>query len=113
MQTLDTAPDLLLEQLLERSSKVAADMVELMRFDRLQITEPLFDLAYATETKNMCPIAKLVTKAKAYVAFRSLAKEDLISAEEAKTLLMAGRLTKTDIALLKKSDIDHIKLIFN
>ena len=111
--TLDSAPDLLLEQLLDRSSKVAADMVELMRFDRLQITEPLFDLAYATDIKHMCPIAKLVTKAKAYVAFRSLAKEDLISTEEAKILLMAGRLTKTDIGLLKKSDIDHIKLIFN
>ena len=34
----------------------------------------------------MCPIAKLVTKAKAYVAFRSLAKEDLITPDEAKTL---------------------------
>jgi HD-like signal output (HDOD) protein len=111
--TLDVAPDLLLEQLLQRSSKVAADMVELMRFDRLQITESLFDLAYAIDIKHMCPIAKLVTKAKAYVAFRSLAKADLISTDEAKILLTAGQLTKNDIALLKKSDIDHIKLIFN
>jgi HD-like signal output (HDOD) protein len=111
--TLDTAPELLLEQLLQRSSKVAADMVELMRFDRLQITEPIFDLAFATDIKNMCPIAKIVTKAKAYSAFRCLAKEDLISTDEAKILLTAGQLTKNDIALLKKSDIDHIKLIFN
>ncbi len=111
--SLDAAPELLLEQLLQRSSQVAADMVELMRFDRLQITEALFDLAYAMNINHMCPIAKLVTKAKAYVAFRSLAKEDLINSDEAKTLLIAGQLTKNDIALLKKSDIDHIKLIFN
>ena len=110
---LEVSPELLLEQLLERSGKVAADMVELMRFDRLDITEALFDLAYAINISHMCPIAKLVTKAKAYVAFRSLAKEDLITTAEAKILLSAGKLTASDIALLKKSDIDHIKLTFN
>ena len=36
---LNVSPELLLEQLVQRSSKVAADIVELMRFDRLQITE--------------------------------------------------------------------------
>ncbi|SEL48990.1 HD-like signal output (HDOD) domain, no enzymatic activity [Colwellia chukchiensis] len=110
---LDAAPELLLEQLVKRSSKVAADMVELMRFDRLQITEPLFDLAYAVNIQHMSPIAKLITKAKSYIAFRSLAKADLINTDEAKILLSAGQLTTKDIALLKKSDIDHIKLIFN
>ncbi len=110
---LEAPPELLLEQLRQRSSKVAADMVELMRFDRLQITEALFDLAYAINVSHMCPIAKIVTKAKAYVAFRSLAKEDLITTDEAKAVLTAGQLSTKDIALLKKSDIDHIKLIFN
>ncbi|MFT6917479.1 MAG: HD-like signal output (HDOD) protein [Cognaticolwellia sp.] len=113
LMTLDVAPELLLEQLLQRSSKVAADMVELMRFDRLQITAPLFDLAYAVNIDHMCPIAKLVVKTKAYVTFRSLAKEDLINTDEAKILLTAGKLTKNDITLLKKSDIKHIKLTFN
>jgi len=110
---LEASPELLLEQLVERSSKVAADMVELMRFDRLQITEALFDLAYAVNINHMCPIAKILTKAKAYIAFRSLAKEDLITTEEAKVLLKSGQLTANDIALLKKADIDHIKLNFN
>ena len=110
---LEASPQLLLEQLVERSSKVAADMVELMRFDRLQITEAVFDLAYAVNISHMCPIAKVVTKAKAYVAFRSLAKEELINTEEAKILLSAGQLTTKDIALLKKGDIGHIKLNFN
>ncbi|MGB1263651.1 MAG: HDOD domain-containing protein [Cognaticolwellia sp.] len=109
---LDASPELLLEQLQQRSSKVAADMVELMRFDRLDITEAIFDLAYAINISHMCPIAKLVTKAKSYIAFRNLAKENLISAEEAKILLSAGQLTSDDISLLKKSDIDHIKLTF-
>lgn len=110
---LSAPPELLLEQLVQRSSKVAADMVELMRFDRLQITEAIFDLAYANNITNMCAIAKVVTKAKAYVALRSLAKENLINSDEAKALLAAGNLSTADIALLKKSDIDHIKLIFN
>ena len=79
----------LLEQLIQRSSEIAADMVELMRFDRLEITEAIFDLAYAIDIDQMCPLAKLVTKAKAYVAFRSLAKEDLIDPDEAKALLSA------------------------
>lgn len=105
--------ELILEQLEGRSSKIAADLVELMRFDRLNITEPIFDLAYGYDIKQMHPIAQLVAKAKAYVAFRSLAKEDLISTDEAKLLLSKVRLTPADIALLKKSDIDHIKLKFN
>lgn len=61
----------------------------------------------------MRPIAKLVIKAKAYVTFRSLAKENMINTDEAKILLTAGKLTKNDISLLKKSDIKHIKLTFN
>lgn len=110
--TLDSSPELLLEQLSTRSYQVGADLIEQMRFDRLAITEPLFDLAYVTDTKKMTEIAQLVTKAKAYVTFRSLAKEDLIDNEEAKQVLSLAKLTKEEITLLKKSDIDHIKLNF-
>ena len=95
-----------------RSCKVAADLVELMRFDRLQITEAMFDLAYGNNVRNMCLLAQLVAKAKAYVAFRCLAKEELISSDEAKALLTEVKLTPGEITLLKKSDIDHIKLNF-
>ena len=108
----DASPELLLEQLTTRSSKVAADLVELMRFDRLQITEAMFDLAYGNDVRNMCPLAQLIAKAKAYVTFRSLAKEELIEGDEAKSLLSAVKLTPAEISLLKKSDIDHIKLNF-
>lgn len=109
---LDMSPELLLEHLSNRSAKISADLVELMRFDRLIITEPLFDLAYGYKLKEMHPIAQIVAKAKAYVAFRSLAKEELIATDEAKLLLSKVRLTPDDIALLKRSDIDHIKLNF-
>jgi hypothetical protein len=109
----DSSPDLLHNQLVTRHAQISADMVELMRLDRLQITEPIFDLAYATDHSKMNPIAQLVTKAKAYVVYRSLAKEELIDNDEAKALLSVARLTKKDITLLKKSDIDHIKLKFN
>ncbi|MEW6984545.1 HDOD domain-containing protein [Colwelliaceae bacterium 6471] len=109
---VNASPELLLEQLAVRSSKIAADLVEQMGFERLQITEALFDLAYGNNIRNMCPIAQIVAKAKAYVAFRSLAKEDLIAGNEAKSWLSAVKLTPNDINLLKKSDIDHIKLNF-
>lgn len=108
----DMSPELLHQQLLERSPKVAADLVELMRFDRLMITEPLFDLAYTDDYENLSAIARVVVKARAYVAFRSLAKEELIDNEEAKILLSTAHLTPQEVALLKKSDIDHIKLQF-
>lgn len=108
----DMSPELLQQQLIKRSAKVAADIVELMRFDRLNITESIFDIAYGTDISKMSSLAKLVIKAKAYVAFRSLAKEDLIEKDEAKRLLGTAKLTTADINLLKKSDIDHIKLNF-
>ncbi len=108
----EMSPDLLLEQLITRNSKIAADLVELMRLDRLAITEPLFDLAYTSDFNKMSKIAQIVVKAKAYIAFRSLAKEDLIDNDEAKTLLSSARVTPQEIALLKKTDIDHIKLSF-
>jgi len=106
-------PEILLSQILSRSSKMAADIVELMHFDRLNITESLFDLAYTTDINKMTLIARIVVKAKAYVAFRSLAKEELIDGDESKVLLSAAKLVSKDIVLLKKSDIDHIKLNFN
>jgi len=108
----ELAPELLQQHLIDRSSKVAADMVELMRFDRLAITEPMFDLAYTTDFNKMSAIARIVVKAKAYITFRNLAKEELISKEETKLLLSFAHLTQPEVALLKRSDIDHIKLSF-
>ncbi len=112
MVEFDSCPNLLLEQLMQRSCKITADMVELMRFERLDITEAIFDLAYATAFSQMCPLGKILAKAKAYIAFRNLAKEDFIDADEAKSLLSSVRLTPKDIELLKKSDVDHLKLNF-
>ncbi len=110
---IENSPELLLEQLILRSSKLSAELIELMNFDRLPITEAMFDLAYAETIEKMSPIAQLVTKAKVYVCYRNLAKENLISDEEKKALFESARLTKAEILLLNKSDIDHIKLKFN
>ena len=108
----EISPQLLLDQLITRNTQIAADLVELMRFDRLAITEPLFDLAYTADFDKMSPVAQIVVKAKAYVAFRSLAKEGLIENDEAKALLSAANVTTKEVAILKKADIDHIKLNF-
>ena len=110
---IEVPKELLLEQITMRSSKLSADLVEQMNFERLLITEPCFDLAYSESIDKMSPIAQLVAKAKAYVTFRALAKENLITSDETKTLLTSVNLTPSEITLLKKSDIDHIKLNFN
>lgn len=113
LSKITVSETLLLEQLIMRSAKLSADLIEKMQFKRLAITEPIFDLAYAEHLDKMHPVAQMVAKAKAYIAFRSLAKESLISSDESRALLGAVKLTAADITLLKKSDIDHIKLIFN
>ncbi|MCW8866258.1 MAG: HDOD domain-containing protein [Colwellia sp.] len=110
---IDNSPNLLLEQLILRSSKLSADLIELMQFDRLQITEPMFDLAYSDDIANMCPFAQLVAKATVYVNNRSLTKGSLISEDESKQLFDLVKLNTAEISLLNKSDIDHIKLKFN
>jgi len=113
LSKIDVSEDLLLEQLMMRSSQLSADLIEKMNFKRLAITEPIFDLAYSDSIEKMHPIAQIVAKATAYVAFRSLAKESLINNDESRTLLSTVHLTSDEIKLLKKSDIDHIKLNFN
>jgi len=113
LSKIEASEDLLLEQLIMRSSELSADLVEKMNFKRLAITEPIFDLAYAESFEKMHPIAQLVAKAKAYVAYRALAQEDLIDEDESNKLFSSVNLTPDEIALLKKSDIDHIKLNFN
>ncbi|TMM45099.1 HDOD domain-containing protein [Colwellia ponticola] len=113
LSKITVSETLLLEQLMMRSAKLSADLIEKMQFKRLAITEPVFDLAYAVRLEKMHPVAQIVAKAKAYIAFRSLAKESLITSDESRALLSAVHLTSADISLLKKSDIDHIKLIFN
>lgn len=110
---IENSPELLLEQLILRSSKLSAELIELMDFGRLQITEAMFDLAYIESIEKMCPIAQLVTKAKVYVTYRNLAKAKLINDEEKTILFEAAKLSEKEVTLLKKSDIDHIKLKFN
>ena len=110
---IENSPELLLEQLILRSSILSAELIELMNFDRLPITEAMFDLAYTETIEEMSPLAQIVTKAKVYVAHRSLAKANLISDKETTLLFKSAKLTKTEISLLNKSDIDHIKLNFN
>ncbi len=110
---VENSPELLLEQLILRSSKLSADLIELMQFDRLPITEAMFDLAYSENITKMCPIAQIVAKAKAYVNNRSLSKASLIDDDETKQLFEVVELNKAEISLLNKSDIDHIKLQFN
>lgn len=109
----DSAPELLLEQLISRSYKIGANLIEQMNFDRLPITEPMFDLAFATNAAKLSKVAGIVAKARAYVCFRSLAKDDLIDNTEAKILLASAQMTAEEISILKKSDIDHIKLNFS
>lgn len=110
---IEIPPELLLEQLILRSSKLSAELIELMNFDRLMITEAMFDLAYVESIDKMCPIAQIVTKAKSYVSYRSLAKDNLITDEEKSTLFKLAKMSQSDVSLLNKSDIDHIKLKFN
>jgi len=110
---IENPPELLLEQLILRSSKLSAELIELMNFDRLPITEAMFDLAYAETIDKMSPIAQIITKAKVYVSYRSLAKDNLIDDEEKTLLFESAKLSKAEISLLNKSDIDHIKLKFN
>jgi hypothetical protein len=61
----------------------------------------------------MSPIAQIVAKAKVYVNYRSLTKANLINDDEINLLFETVKLSKQEISLLKKSDIDHIKLNFN
>ena len=110
---IENSPELLLEQLILRSSMLSAELIELMNFDRLPITEAMFDLVCADTIEKMSPIAQIVTKAMVYVSYRSLAKENLINDDEKALLFKSAKLTKAEISLLNKSDIDHIKLKFN
>jgi len=110
---VNNSPELLLEQLQLRSSKLSADLIELMQFVRLPITEAMFDLAYNETIDEMSPIAQVVAKAKVYVNYRSLTKANLINDDEISLLFETVKLSEKEISLLNKSDIDHIKLKFN
>jgi hypothetical protein len=105
-------PELLLEFLISHSSALAADMIELMRFERLGITNSVFELADQADINDMTPIARIVVQATAFVACRNLTKEDLINTEDAEFWLNSVKLNPAEIKLLKKTDIDHIKLNF-
>ncbi|MBL4764807.1 MAG: HDOD domain-containing protein [Colwellia sp.] len=110
---VDNSPELLLEQLTLRCSKLSADLIELMSFNRLPITEAMFDLAYSDNIDAMSPIAQVIAKAKVYVSYRSLTKAKLIDDNEVALLFETVKLSEQETALLNKSDIDHIKLKFN
>jgi hypothetical protein len=110
---IENSPELLLEQLTMRCSNLSADLIEMMKFDRLPITEAMFDLAYGENIDGMSPVAQIVAKAKVYVHYRSLIKANLINKSEIKFLFDSVKLSKKELSMLNKSDIDHIKLKFN
>lgn len=113
LNDIEATPELLLELILNHSSKLAGELVELMRFDRLSVTEAVFDLSFNEEKEKMCKLAKLILKAKSFVYFRCLATDELIDTDEAKRWLSASGLTSKEITQLNRADIDHIKLQFN
>jgi hypothetical protein len=98
--------------LVEKSHLLSAQLVEMMQFERLAITEPLFDIAYIDDIDKMHPIAQLIIKAKAYVDCRSLQQDNLLTDEEKQQCYQLVRITEADLALLRKADIDHLKLSF-
>jgi hypothetical protein len=106
-------PELLFESLIKYSSQLAADMVELMRFEHLRITETIFDLAHTDNLSKMSDLAQIIIKAKAYVVYRNLSKDELIDDDEAKNWLSSSGINMKEITLLKRADIDHIKLKFD
>lgn len=112
LTTLNMTPQLLLEHITQHSSSISADIIKLMGFKYLRVTEAIAELACASHVNELSPIAKVVIQAKAFVAFRNLAKEKLITTAEAKILLTTAKLSNSDISLLKKSNIDQIKLNF-
>ncbi|MEI6893438.1 MAG: HDOD domain-containing protein [Colwellia sp.] len=113
LSKIETSEEILLEQIIMRSSQLSADLIEKMNFKRLNIIEPIFDLAYADSIDNMHPIAQVVAQAKAYVTYRNLAREEFIDSDETKQLFSVVNLTLAQRKLLEKSDIDHIKLNFS
>lgn len=113
LTNIDATPELLLELISSHSSKLAGEIVELMRFDRLNITEAIFELSFNEDKSKMSPLAIIILKAKAYVYYRSLSNDELIDEDESKLLLTTAGLTAKEIAQLNRADIDHIKLNFN
>ena len=89
---------------------VTADLVELMELKFLRIGESMYDLAYATSLEKMATLAQMITKAKAYIAFRCLVKENLIDNDEAQHFLKFVGLTSKNILTLKRASLDNIKL---
>lgn len=113
LKTVEPTPELLLELICIYNSKVAGEVVEMMHFDRLNITEAIFELSFAQDQTKMSILAKIILKSHAYIHHRSLMDEELLDKEEAKQWLTLNQLSAKDVHLLNKTDIDHIKLQFN
>lgn len=113
LNKIETTPEFLLELISMYSCKLTTEMIEFMQFNRLHITEAIFDLSFNDDRRKMGKLARILLKAKSYVLFRSLAKESLITTEESKHWLANVGLTAKEVTQLNRADIDHIKLNFN
>ena len=98
------------QELMTESASLSAEIVEKMNFDRVRITQALFDLAYTSIFADYCDLAKIVAQARAFVSFRSLHKHDMISPDETKKLMAFFNVNTATFKLLQKSDIDHLNL---
>ncbi len=113
LNEIEVTPEFILEIIAVHSSQLTKDIIELMGFKRLFINNAMAELSSNTDRISMSQLSKILIKSKSYIAFRNLAKERLINTEESKLWLSYSGLSAKEVALLKKSDIDHIKLNFS
>lgn len=113
LKNIEITPDLLLELISKYSHKITGEMVESMRFDRLTVTEPLYSLSFQQNHEKLSKLSTLVLKAHAYIHHRTLQEETLIEQDESDKWLAINQLTKKEMYLLDKANIDQIKLQFN
>jgi hypothetical protein len=110
--TLTPSDSQLRDTLLKHSSKTAAHLIEKMNFQRLWITEGIFDLAFANKFEELTPVARLVVQAKSYVSYKTLVANKLIHQDEAKLWFGYFKTNREQLMLLQQSDITHLKLSF-
>lgn len=90
---------------------VSADIISMMKMQRLFIANAMQEVAQKEELAEYSPLAQILKQAKGYSRYRLLRMHKLIDLDEAKEVIRSLNLPKGALEILKATDIRSLNLV--
>ncbi len=110
LSELSPDPLFLRNLMAEQSAKISALLLERMAFKYLPVTHAMNEIANNIKVEEVCPLAHVVLKARAFSHYKFLQKHVLIEPDEAKKLFAHYKMSVPELKTLSSISLQNLQL---